>query len=223
MANSPTRYHGSQMKKKLRFEEPLPYAQLETALEHVVWEYACFLGTAREMATSHPPPRNHLFQNTYLIHARSLMGFLYSGAEDRKKRATGWIRRKMDDIYAVDFCDKVGWDNRAFSNESKLAVAINKTLTHLTYSRNMTSPSSQLDSAFHGPSHLHGTTRLFVRAMEKFSLSLLPEFRQAYRLFLDEKEREWNIAAPVVLAYLDTWATQARASKFLTPDGLIPE
>lgn len=153
---------------------PTP-GQIRCASKDVAWEYAALLAAALEMAKGPTGPINHLVQEAFLVHVRNLAEFFRSGVQRFKQDPSRLPPRfeERDNIFAVDFCSSVLWDVKPFGPEKKLIKAINKTLSHMTYSRDL---ASQIDGAFDGYLHAHGTVRLMRRTWERFLASLRPEY-----------------------------------------------
>ena len=115
--------------------------EIKSASKDVAWEYAALLGAALEMAEgSHTEPVNHEVQESFLVHVRNLAVFFRTGVKEFKQNPSVRVRRRENDIYAVDFCLSVLWDETPFSKDKKLMIAINKTLSHMTYSRDRAAP-----------------------------------------------------------------------------------
>jgi hypothetical protein len=160
--------------------------ELKRVLKHPAWEYTMFLAGAIGMTSPHGSPVNHQVAEAFLVHARNLSDFFYQGVEQFRRNG-GWVPRSEDhdDIYAVDFCDRVCWDETPFG-ESSLRTSINKTLSHLTYSRDLTPGGrSKIVTLFDGLKHLHGTVVLFRQAWDQFAGtassrgSISPKFKDA--------------------------------------------
>ncbi len=83
--------------------------------------------------------------------------------------------RSEDNIYAVDFCLSVGWKPETFNHDKKLVKAINKTLSHMTHSRDRASKDHE---HFEGHLHLHGTVKLMRQTWGDFLKSVKPQFLQ---------------------------------------------
>jgi hypothetical protein len=150
--------------------------QIQNAPEHIAWEYAAVLVAAREMAQGHGPPINHQVQEAFLVHVRNLAEFFHQGAAEFRSNPAAPPCRKRDNIYAVDLCLFVSWDETRFDPQTRLRRAIDKTLSHLTYSRNLSTGSSEIDVAFDGQFHMHGTAKLIRRTWDAFLTSLRPEY-----------------------------------------------
>jgi hypothetical protein len=105
-----------------------------------------------------------------------LAEFFWLGVEAFKRNPQVRVPRRDDNIYAVDFCLSVLWDEKPFSKNTKLIKAINKTLSHITYSRDLTSGLSEIDFPFDGRLHVHGTVKLMRRTWCGFVRSMNPDF-----------------------------------------------
>jgi hypothetical protein len=165
-------------------------SQIKGASEHVAWEYDIMLAAALEMANNHGSPINHLVQEAFLVHVRSLAEF-FSGPNPQKKR-------DKDNIYAVDLCHSVGWKPERLAKSTNLIKAINKTLSHMTYSRDRASESH---AHFEGHSHLHGTVKLMRQTWRDFLKCLRREFlhpenpKDIY-YWLNYHTRNWEVSIP---------------------------
>lgn len=160
--------------------------QIESAPEHVAWEYVSLLAAAKQMARGPLPPINHQVQEAFLVHVRNLAEFFYLGVDQFKK---GALRppRGQDNIYAVDLCSSVSWSEAPFHKDTKLRRAINKTLSHMTYSRDLSlSPgtSSEIDTPFDGQYHAHGTVKLKRRTWDEFMKSMRPQHQPELKKWL---------------------------------------
>ena len=153
--------------------------QIKSAPEHIAWAYAALLAAAMQMAEGHSAPINHQVQEAFLVHVRNLSEFFFRGVDEFKKDPSALPKRADDNVYAVDLCSSVKWSEAPFHRDQKLLRAINKTLSHITYSRDL-SPgnSSKIDLAFDGSLHAHGTVRLLRKTWIGFMESLRHEFRQ---------------------------------------------
>jgi hypothetical protein len=151
---------------------------IKRASKDVAWEYAAMLGAALEMAKGSwegsCSPMNHFAQEAFLTHVRNLAEFFREGVREFKK-AQGPPPRAQDNIYAVDFCHSVGWRTEPFGPQKKLIRAINKTLSHPTYSRHR---ASQGHVHFEGYEHVHGTVKLMRQTWADFIKAVKPEFLQ---------------------------------------------
>lgn len=154
---------------------------------------------ALEMAKDHTPPVNHLVQEAFLVHVRSLAEFFHSKVEEFRNDPSRIVERKEDNIFAVDFCGSVLWSEKPFCGNTHLMKAINKTLSHMTYSRNLTSSGvSEIDLPFDGWKHVHGTVNLIRRTWDNFLQSVKPEYvRPQYptdiQYWLDELTKGWSV------------------------------
>ena len=173
--------------------------------EDVAWEYLCVHLAALEMTKGHPHPVNHLVEQAFLVHVRSMAEFFWSGVADFRCRPnSGPISRKKDDIYAVDFCSDVRWCEERFGSpkfrDTKLIKAINKTLSHMTYSRRL---DSEIDVAFVGYRYLDGTVKLMRRTWEKFIESISPNYlrpqcSQDIQYWIDRHTKDWTLKLPEI-------------------------
>jgi hypothetical protein len=200
--------------------------QIKSASKDVAWEYVTLLGSALEMATGPGPPMNHLAQEAFLVHVRNLAEFFREGIPAFKK-AKAPPERPQDNIYAVDFCLSVGWRPKAFGYDRNLIKAINKTLSHMTYSRD---PASKNHARFEGYLHLHGTVKLMRQTWGDFLQSvklqfLQPQCPEDIHYWLVEHTKEW----PVKFSDLES-GFEARAQQRVhdckwklnqTPDGPV--
>ena len=113
--------------------------QVHDALKHVAWEYTSLLAAVLP-PMAYDTPTNHQMQESFLLHLRNLAEFFYEGVAEFRTNpagALGPLPRRNDNIHAVDFCRRVMWDEKPFHKDSKLRRAINKTLSHMTYSRDL--------------------------------------------------------------------------------------
>ena len=133
---------------------------VDRAAKHVAWEYVSMLAAAWQMAEGHGTPLNHQVQESFLVHVRNLAEFFCKGAFVQRDR------KRMDNIYAVDFCTGISWDPSPLQSQTKLRRAIDKTLSHLTYARDMAGPDVQ--DRFEGYLHGHGTVTLLRRTWADF-------------------------------------------------------
>jgi hypothetical protein len=168
--------------------------EIKSASKDVAWEYVTLLGAALEMAKGPGPPINHFAQEAFLVHVRNLAEFFREGIQAFKK-AQAPPKRPQDNIYAVDFCSSVGWRPEAFGCDRTLIKAINKTLSHMTYSRDSASKSH---ARFEGYLHLHGTVKLMRETWAEFLKSVKPEFLQPHytndiHYWLNEHTKEWPV------------------------------
>jgi hypothetical protein len=150
--------------------------QIKNASKDVAWEYAALLGAALEMGQDHAPPINHEVQEGFLVHVRNLAEFFRRGVKEFNQDPSVRVPRGDDTMYAVDFCLSVFWDEKPFSNDKKLIRAINKTLSHMTYSRDLSLGFSEIDFPFEGYLHVHGTVRLMRRTWGDFLRSVSPDY-----------------------------------------------
>jgi len=136
--------------------------------EHVAWEYTALLAAATQMAKGHGPPVNHEVQESFLVHVRNLAEFFHKGVAEFRQDPTVPPLRWRDNIYAVDLVTTASWDETLFAPDTKLRKAMDKTLSHMTYSRNLRSGQSAIDIAFDGRFHAHGTVKLIRRTWVHF-------------------------------------------------------
>lgn len=194
--------------------------QIRNAPQHIAWEYVAFLAAAQPPPKPHESPVNHQVQESFLLHARNLAEFFC--AETKNFTGTPPERGK-DNIYAVNLCSRVGWDAALFAPTTKLVRALNKTLSHLTYSRNLGSPESEIDVAFDGPTHTHGTVRLVRRTWDKFMESLQPKHEAALKSWIQEQANGLRVSLrdfdQEFEAGAGRWGWHLRE----TPDGPIPK
>lgn len=170
--------------------------ELERVSNHVAWEYCALLAAALEMANAPKSPRNHQAQESFLLHLRNLADFFSGGsaAPGATVSAPPSRSKERDDIYAVDLSERVGWDPGPFARNTKLRQAMNKTLAHMTYSRD------SIDVPFDGWRHLHGTVKLVRKTWQAFLGSL----RSAHRTQLArELERHASGLGPLDLNGFD--------------------
>jgi hypothetical protein len=146
--------------------------QIRKASKDVAWEYVALHAAALEMVKPpHPAwPINLVLQEAFLEHVRSLGEFFLKGVSDF---AGAPPSRPDDNVFAVDFCSSVGWETAPFARNAKLISAINKTLSHLTYSRDT---ASSTHVAFDACLHAHGTLRLMRETWVKFLKVVKPEY-----------------------------------------------
>jgi len=150
--------------------------QIKNASKDVAWEYAALLGAALEMSQDHAPPISHEVQESFLVHVRNLAEFFRCGVREFKQNPLVRVPRGNDNIYAVDFCVSVKWDETWFGTGEKLIKAINKTLSHMTYSRDLTLGLSEIAFPFDGHLHVHGTVKLMRRTWADFLRSMNPDY-----------------------------------------------
>jgi len=163
---------------------------------HAVYEYVAFLSAALKMADVPKPPQlpvNVLLQDAFLAHLRNLSELFHQGVKQFKQHRSHPVERPRDDIYAVDFCGAVTWDETPFAPDSRLRKAINKTLSHLTYSRDLNAPRSGIEIAFDGKDHAHGTVKLVMRTWNDFMLGVSPEYRPAVERCLRDQAAGWKL------------------------------
>jgi len=181
------------MRKCRKLMPPPTQDQIKSACKDVAWEYVSLLAAAVEMAKLPTrTPTNHLVRDAFLVHVRNLAVFFEEGVQQFKRTPVPPSRHD-DNVYAVDFCSTIGWRPRPFGR--RLIRAINKTLHHLTYSRNAASPNH---AVFEGYLHVHGTVRLMRQAWANFMSSVKPEFRQPLHAedisyWLAEHTEKWPV------------------------------
>ena len=141
---------------------------IKSASKDVAWEYASLLGAAVEMAAGHTEPVNHEVQESFLLHVRNLAVFFRSGVNEFKRNPLALVPRGENDIYAVDFCVSVLWNEAPLLKRTKLMIAVNKTLSHMTYSRDRATPGHV---HFEGYEHVHGTVKLMRRTWGDFLMA----------------------------------------------------
>jgi hypothetical protein len=164
---------------------PTP-AQRRKAPKHIAWEYVALLAAAQQMAEGHGPPINHQVQEAFLVHVRNLAEFFHKGVAEFRNNPAALPRRNRDNIYAVDLCSSVFWDEKPFDPKTRLRRAIDKTLSHMTYSRDLNSGSSEIDVAFDGRHHAHGTVKLMRRTWDEFLRSLRPKYLPDLTFWLEK-------------------------------------
>jgi hypothetical protein len=180
-------------------------SQIAAAGEDVAWEYLCVHLAALEMTKGHPHPVNHLVEQAFLVHVRSMAEFFWNGvAAFRLSPNSAPISRTKDDVYAVDFCSDVRWCERHFGRhkfgDTELIKVINKTLSHMTYSRRL---DREIGDAFVGYLHVDGTVKLMRRTWEKFLESISPRFRrpectQDIEYWIHWHSKEWPLKLPQI-------------------------
>jgi hypothetical protein len=195
--------------------------QIRNAPQHIAWEYVALLAAALPPAKPHETPVNHQVQESFLLHVRNLAEFFYKGVADFRKNPTALPSRPKDNIYAVDLCSKIEWDERPFDPGTKLRRALDKTLSHLTYSRDLRSGSSEIDVAFDGPTHVHGTVRLMRRTWDEFMSSLRPEYEPAVRFWLQKQADGLRLSLSDFDQKFDNSARLWQWHLSETPDGRI--
>jgi hypothetical protein len=136
----------------------------------------------------------HLVEQAFLVHVRSLAEFFREGV-DKFGQGPSPAQRNNDNIRAVDFCDEVRWCKKPFGKDTKLIRAINKTLSHMTYSRRL---ETEIDVVFDGHFHVHGTVKLISRTWRAFLDSVSPKFlnplcQEDIHFWLDKHTLEWPI------------------------------
>lgn len=159
------------------------------------------------------------------MHLRNLAEFFNQGVSEFRKNPGGLPRRKRDNIYAVDLCSSVSWDEAPFDPKTRLRRAIDKTLSHMTYSRDLSSGSSEIDVAFDGWLHVHGTVMLIRRTWDTFLKSVRPEYQADLASWV-AKHAEGSNGMGVSIANFDDQfnrtAKRWRHWRFnQTPDGTV--
>jgi len=197
---------------------------IQSAPEHVAWEFVALLAAAHQMAMPHRPPRNHQAQEAFLVHLRNLAEFFHSGVAQFKANLGVLVSRRHDNIFAVDLCESVKWDETPFHKRTRLRRAIDKTLFHITYSRNLRSGVSEIDIAFDGRLHLHGTIRMIRHAWDGFIDSLRPDCRAELDRWVGQHSRDMLPSLNTFDVDFERMARGWSHWRFNeTPDGLIPE
>ncbi|MGA3316542.1 MAG: hypothetical protein ABSC64_08890 [Candidatus Korobacteraceae bacterium] len=184
--------------------------QVHDAVEHVAWEYAMFLAAALPKAR-YGPPVNHQTQESFLVHLRNLAEFFHQGTAEFRGNpagALGPLPRGNDNIHAVDFCYKIGWDEKRLHTDTKLRRAINKTLSHLTYSRDLSSGLSEIDMPFDGPKHTHGSVVLIRRAWDGFMQSVRVEYQTELTSWVEKRATDLGISLKTFDDRFDKWAKE---------------
>lgn len=200
--------------------------EIQKASKDVAWEYVALLGAALEMANAHREPINHFAQEAFLAHVRNLGEFFRDGIPAFQKGQKP-PERKQDNIYAVDFCLSVGWKPEPFSYDKTLIPAINKTLSHMTYSRDRGSKSH---AHFEGFLHVHGTVKLMRQTWKDFLKCVKPQFLQPQcpediPYWLVEHTKQW----PVTFSEFESTFEKAAKQRMIdcgwtldqTPDGPV--
>ena len=110
---------------------------------------------------------------------RNLAEFFCKGVTKFRSAPGTAVRREeeRDNIYAIDFCTEVKWKPALLERDTKLRRAIDKTLSHMTYSRDLR--GSQLDIAFDGRFHAHGTAKLRLQTWRNFRLAMRADLGDA--------------------------------------------
>jgi hypothetical protein len=218
---------GYPVKKYKKLMPPPEYSDIKGASTDVAWEYVMLLGAALEMVTAHGQPINHMVQEVFLVHARNLAEFFCGGVQEFKD-VQAPPERPKDNIYAVDFCHSVGWKTKALQPNRILIKAINKTLSHMTYSRDR---ASKTHAHFEGHLHLHGTVTLMRQTWADFLKSVKPQFLQPQcptdiHYWLVEHTKEWPVRFSDLGSEFETRVkelvrTSDRWTLNQTPDGQI--
>jgi hypothetical protein len=196
--------------------------QLQNAPEHVAWEYVALLAAAQQMAEGHGPPINHQVQEAFLVHLRNLAEFFHQRVGEFRKNPAVLPCRKRDNIYAVDLCASVSWDEILFDPKTRLRRAIDKTLSHMTYSRDLSSGVSEIDVAFDGQFHLHGTVTLIRRTWDAFLKSLRPEYQADLYRWLAKHSEGMHVSLDTFDDQFENIASRWSHWRFSqTPDGPI--
>jgi hypothetical protein len=193
------------------------------APEHVSWEYVSLLAAALEMTNAHPPPVNHEVQEAFLVHVRNLADFFNRGVGQFRDDPSTLPARGKDDIYAVDLCTCVKWDETSFDDETQLRHAINKALSPMTYSRDLRAGKSKVGTAFRGPSHAHGTVMLIRRTWDRFVPCLKPQIEVKLRYWLEKHSKDMKLAPLYSFdaRYENAVRRWSHWSLNKTPDGVI--
>jgi hypothetical protein len=156
------------------------------ASEHVAWEYTALLAAATQMAQGHRSPVNHEVQESFLVHVRNLAEFFHKGVAEFRRDPIILPVRRQDNIYAVDLVTNASWDETLFDPATKLRRAIDKTLSHMTYSRDLRSGQSEIGVAFDGRFHAHGTVKLIRRTWVQFWGDLRTDVRARLEEWIKE-------------------------------------
>lgn len=208
---------------KFQTYQPQP-DEIERASKDVAWEYVAFLGAAYEMARGLGPPSNHIAQDAFLVHTRTLAEFFRGGISEFQRTGKPPTRRD-NTIFAVDFCESVGWQPAPFGSRTKLVIAINQSLSHPSYSRH-SSATGHL--TFDGSLHVHGTVVLISRAWENFLKVVRPEFlsptlSEDIPFWLVEHTKNWRVISYELLN-INKFEEAARQWNWKfneTPDGAV--
>lgn len=137
------------------------------------------------------------------------------------------VPRENDNIYAVDFCVSVEWDEAPFEKGKKLIRAINKTLSHMTYSRDLTSGLSEIALPFDGYLHVHGTVKLMRRTWADFLRSMNPHYVRPrhptdIEYWLGVHTEKWRVKFGDMEGEFERCARGWSQWKFIeTPDGPV--
>lgn len=196
--------------------------QTKRASKDVAWEYVTLLGAALEMVKGPKAPINHLAQEAFLVHVRNLAEFFREGIEEFEKNSAPPDRAGY--IYAVDFCDFVGWRPEPFDGGSKLIKVINQSLSHMTYGRESTATGHV---QFEGYEHVHGIVKLMRVTWEDFLRSikpqyLQPQYREDIRYWLVEHTKEWSVNFSNLESKFEGAVKRQRSWTLnLTPDGPV--
>jgi hypothetical protein len=208
---------------------PMP-CQVYRALEHVAWEYYMLIASAFAVASGPSEtirePTNHMVQEVFLVHFRNLAEFFCMGVDEFRATGTAPRRAKAhDNIYAVDFCTEVGWQEDGFRRDTQLRVAINKTLSHMTYSRDL--KGKQISKAFDGRYHVHGTMKLFLRTWQKFVTCLKPGYEVELDRWIKHHSRNLDISVEEMISAFECLARKHAQSNTwrwqldTTPEGPV--
>ncbi|MGA2328993.1 MAG: hypothetical protein ABSH05_22220 [Bryobacteraceae bacterium] len=196
--------------------------QRQNAPEHVAWEYVALLAAAQQVAAGYGPPLNHQVQEAFLVHLRNLAEFFHKGVAQFRRNPEVPPQRNRDNIYAVDLCSSVTWDESPFDPSTRLRRAIDKTLSHMTYSRDLKSGSSEITVAFDSQLHLHGTLVQVRRTWEAFVRALHPQYRNGLMQWLDKFAGDMGVSLNGFYADFDERAKRWGYYHFNhTPDGSI--
>jgi hypothetical protein len=196
--------------------------QIQNAPEHIAWEYVALLAAAQQMGEGHGPPINHQVQEAFLVHLRNLAEFFHQGVVEFRKNPAVLPCRKRDNIYAVDLCSSVSWHETLFDPKTRLRRAIDKTLSHMTYSRDLSSGSSEIDLAFDGRFHVHGTVTLIRRTWDAFLKSLRPEYQADLSSWLAKHAEGMRVSLGTFDDQFEKMARRWSHWRFnQTPDGPI--
>ncbi|HEY6343617.1 MAG TPA: hypothetical protein VIY49_19145 [Bryobacteraceae bacterium] len=193
-----------------------------SASEHVAWEYTALLAAAAQMAEGHGPPINHEVQESFLVHVRNLAEFFHKGVgKFRRDRSVPPVRSR-DNIYAVDLVTAVSWNESLFDPGTKLRRAIDKTLSHMTYSRDLRSGQSEIDVAFEARLHAHGTVKLLRRTWFLFWDDLRPDVRASAESWMRTHADGLALSLQTFDADFEARVRRLRTWKLdITPDGPV--
>jgi hypothetical protein len=171
--------------------------QLTRGLLDLAHEFVSCLAAAQEMLDPrHKSPVNHLMQDAFLAHYRALREFFRGGSPKRGPVTNGPGERRADNVWAIDYIDSVTWDPEPFDKTCGIEVAINKCLSHLTYSRDPALPDTELTIGWDGSLHLVGAVRALLVAWDEFSAHIRHEFAPEFRHRFDTRAEEYKLDLP---------------------------